>query len=239
MNAQGNVPSSSPAGAVADGYRQNRSPLWRMVFDTIRGYRLSNMTDADDPSIAYPLVDLMSNPGPATIATGENEMALLTDEIVSALRVQAPKADGPQIGAELVPGSSALLHRIGDRTSFFATDSVTTAEYLVIHHALRLTSAQMSQADSDLPKQLRSARMMIDHGNGDVRDEPDPLHEAAAAEIDRLRAENVAKDELIARARSSAKLWAGHYERADEQEREVSARLTTASKHPVDTEAQT
>ena len=239
MNAPGNLPSSSPAGAVAAGYRQSRSPLWRMVFDTIRGYRLSNMTDADDPSMAYPLVDLMSNPGPATIATGENEMALLTDEIVSALRVQAPKADGPQTGAELIPGASALLRRIRDRTSFFSTEAVTTPEYLVIHHALRLAASQMGQHASELSQQLRSARMMVDYGNGDVRDEPDPLHEAAADEIDRLWAENAAKDEMIARARSSAKLWAGHYEMADEREREVSARLANASKHPVEAEAQT
>lgn len=76
-----------------------------------------------------------------------------------------------------------------------------------------------------MPQQLRSARAMVNYGNGDVRDEPDPLHEAAAAEIEQLRAENAAKDELIARARASAKLWAGHYEWADERERALRARV--------------
>lgn len=35
--------------------------------------------------------------------------------------------------------------------------------------------------------ELRNARMMVNYGHGDVRDEPDPLHEAAANEIERLR----------------------------------------------------
>lgn len=39
---------------------------------------------------------------------------------------------------------------------------------------------------ADLPARLRNARMMMNYGNGDVRDEPDPLHEEAADAIDEL-----------------------------------------------------
>jgi hypothetical protein len=37
-----------------------------------------------------------------------------------------------------------------------------------------------------IPAELRNARMMVNRGHGDVSDEPDPLHEAAADEIERL-----------------------------------------------------
>lgn len=37
-----------------------------------------------------------------------------------------------------------------------------------------------------LVERLRNARMMVNHGNGDVRDEPDPLHEEAADYIEEL-----------------------------------------------------
>jgi hypothetical protein len=38
-----------------------------------------------------------------------------------------------------------------------------------------------------IPAELRNARMMVNRGHGDVSDEPDPLHEAAADEIERLQ----------------------------------------------------
>lgn len=151
MNTQTNISKSGRYGAETEAYRQSRSPLWRMVFDTVRDYRLSNMTDADDPNMAYPLVDLMSNPGPATIATGEHEMALLTDEIVTALLAQARTAGGPQIGPELVPGSSTLLKRIGDRISFFGTEIVTTPEYLVIQRACGLPRRRLAGRSTICP----------------------------------------------------------------------------------------
>jgi UDP-N-acetylglucosamine:LPS N-acetylglucosamine transferase len=37
-----------------------------------------------------------------------------------------------------------------------------------------------------IPAELRNARMLVNRGHGDVSDEPDPLHEAAADEIERL-----------------------------------------------------
>jgi hypothetical protein len=47
-------------------------------------------------------------------------------------------------------------------------------------------------------ERLRNARMMVNYGHGDVRDEPDPLHEEAAAEIERLRDELKVEREIVA-----------------------------------------
>ncbi len=44
-------------------------------------------------------------------------------------------------------------------------------------------------SERDIVERLESIRMMVNYGNGDVRDEPDPLVEEARAEILRLRAE--------------------------------------------------
>jgi hypothetical protein len=41
-----------------------------------------------------------------------------------------------------------------------------------------------------LAAELRNARMMVNYGHGDARDEPDPLHEEAAKWIEQLEAEN-------------------------------------------------
>lgn len=46
--------------------------------------------------------------------------------------------------------------------------------------------------------ELRNARMLVNHGHGDVRDEPDPLHEEAAAEIERLERELAVEREITA-----------------------------------------
>ena len=70
--------------AEVRAYWLSRDAVWRKVFATLRDYRMQNMSDADDPSCAYPLVDLMSNDG-ASIATGEEEMVNLADEISLAL----------------------------------------------------------------------------------------------------------------------------------------------------------
>lgn len=49
--------------------------------------------------------------------------------------------------------------------------------------------------------ELRNARMLVNHGNGDVRDEPDPLHEEAAAHIERLERELAVEREIVANLR--------------------------------------
>jgi hypothetical protein len=45
--------------------------------------------------------------------------------------------------------------------------------------------------------ELRNARMLVNRGHGDVSDEPDPLHEAAADEIERLDRELEAREKTI------------------------------------------
>jgi hypothetical protein len=52
-----------------------------------------------------------------------------------------------------------------------------------------------------IPAELRNARMMVNRGHGDVSDEPDPLHEAAADEIERLDRELEAREKTIERLR--------------------------------------
>lgn len=74
----------------AQGYRDNRGEKWAAVFDTLRHFRLSNMADEDGG--AYALVDLMSR-DKASIADGEWEMVVLSDDILSALQSDAPNAD--------------------------------------------------------------------------------------------------------------------------------------------------
>jgi hypothetical protein len=61
-------------------------PSFDIIATVLRDYRLSNMRD--DIGGAYPLVDLMSNDG-HSIATGEEEMVWLADEISASLASDA------------------------------------------------------------------------------------------------------------------------------------------------------
>jgi hypothetical protein len=49
----------------------------------------------------------------------------------------------------------------------------------------------------ELVRHLRNARVFVNYGNGDVRDEPDELHEAAADALERIARE---RDEARERA---------------------------------------
>jgi hypothetical protein len=60
-----------------------------------------------------------------------------------------------------------------------------------------------------IPAELRNARMMVNRGHGDVSDEPDPLHEAAADEIERLDRELEAREKTIERLRQELELLRG------------------------------
>jgi hypothetical protein len=46
--------------------------------------------------------------------------------------------------------------------------------------------------------ELRNARRLVNHGHGDVRDEPDPLHEEAADTIERLERDLAVQREIVA-----------------------------------------
>lgn len=60
------------ASADAAAHLAIRSPLNRAIYSAVRDYRLLGMADED--GYPYPLVDLLSNPAPADIGTGEMEM---------------------------------------------------------------------------------------------------------------------------------------------------------------------
>ncbi|KMS60008.1 hypothetical protein V474_07970 [Novosphingobium barchaimii LL02] len=91
IKVRGTTPSGSAnlesiAGAVGDSAirsLQIRSPLNRAIYQAIRKHNVSNMCDEDGHP--YPLVDLMSNPAPSDIGTGEDEMIALADEVCSAV----------------------------------------------------------------------------------------------------------------------------------------------------------
>src|SRR4051812_27295645 len=81
-----------------------RDQLNRTIYKAVRSYRMSNMAYADDPSCSYPLVDLMSDPAPADIGTGEMEMIALVDEIAEAVRTNLPAIVTALRQAEGAPG---------------------------------------------------------------------------------------------------------------------------------------
>jgi len=73
--------------------KTSRGPQWAKIFETLREYRMSNTICDEDGDTGYPLVDLMSDPAPgATIASGEDEMVALADEIAEALGIIDPAA---------------------------------------------------------------------------------------------------------------------------------------------------
>jgi len=80
--------AADKCGAVSEdaiAHLAIRSPLNRAIYKAVRSYNMSNMADADDHWQPYPLVDLMSNPAPADIGTGEMEMIALVDDIEAAI----------------------------------------------------------------------------------------------------------------------------------------------------------
>jgi hypothetical protein len=89
----GAIPADK-VGAVSEDaikHLEIRSHLNRAIYKAVCGYRMSNMSDADDPACSYPLVDLMSNPAPSDIGTGEMEMVALVDEIEAAVTAALAK----------------------------------------------------------------------------------------------------------------------------------------------------
>lgn len=79
-------------GPTPGDYRDARGPEWRAIFDTLRDYRLSNMTYEGTSDEFYPLVDLMSNEGQG-IDTGEMQMVELADEISLAVKTARRSSD--------------------------------------------------------------------------------------------------------------------------------------------------
>lgn len=75
----------------AKAYWAVRGEAWRKVFAVLRDYRMTNMRD--DIGGGYPLVDLMSNDD-KSIATGQEEMVHLADEISAILSAAPAPASG-------------------------------------------------------------------------------------------------------------------------------------------------
>jgi len=106
--------AASVAGSKdAIAHLQIRSPLNRAIYKAIREYRMGNMADED--GYAYPLVDLMSNPAPSDIGTGEMEMIALADEVCSAVEaLAAPASDGLRAALERAENDLHLVTLHGD-----------------------------------------------------------------------------------------------------------------------------
>ena len=73
----------------------------------------------DDDGYPYPLVDLMSNPAPADIGTGEMEMVALADDIEEAL-AQIRAAEEKAAYDRGVKDMMDFVRKIGDIS--FATE---------------------------------------------------------------------------------------------------------------------
>jgi hypothetical protein len=89
-----------------------RSPLNRAIYKAVREFRLTNMCYSDDPSDAYPLVDLMSNPAPSDIGTGEMQMVDLVDGIETAVinaRLTEPARKADRLGEGVAETLSIAL----------------------------------------------------------------------------------------------------------------------------------
>ncbi|MBD8556344.1 hypothetical protein IFT84_17690 [Rhizobium sp. CFBP 8762] len=77
-------------GEEAEKYRVERGEQWCKIFDTLRHYSMSNMID--EYGGGYPLVDLVSRDGEGvSIADGEYELVIMTDEIALAIAPPAPQ----------------------------------------------------------------------------------------------------------------------------------------------------
>lgn len=76
-----------------------------------------------------------------------------------------------------------------------------------------------------ITEQLRNRREMVNHGNGNVTDEPDDICEEAANEIDRLRAEVLQCSVELGEA---AKLIQKHYPRTGSLFEEACGRARVA-----------
>lgn len=83
-DAKQHPPTNSTEALEAKARRQQRfeTGLREAIHAALCDYRMTNMGDADDPGLPYPLIDLCSNDG-ATIDTGREELLNLADFLVS------------------------------------------------------------------------------------------------------------------------------------------------------------
>lgn len=89
-----------------------RSPLNRAIYRAIRDYRCSNMADEDgDP---YPLVDLMSNPAPSDIGTGEMQMVVLADNVEMAVEAALSRPNVDEMREALEALADEVMTTIND-----------------------------------------------------------------------------------------------------------------------------
>jgi hypothetical protein len=84
-----------------------------VIHKALSRYSMTNMGDGDGNG--YPLVDLMSSPGPATIQTGLDEMELLADHIAAAITNAAPPkpSEAPAMGWRPVDEMADLREVVG------------------------------------------------------------------------------------------------------------------------------
>lgn len=100
-------------GDHAKRHLEIRDRLNRAIYAVLHGYRMGNMVD--DEGYGYPLLDLMSNPAPADIGTGEMEMVCLADDIVAAVRALTPPAQEVETRKDERERCAALLEAQSER----------------------------------------------------------------------------------------------------------------------------
>lgn len=116
-----------PNGQVSDELRTERGPEWCAIFDTLRDYRLSNMTfeGTDEP---FCLVDLVSTIG-GDISTGEDELIALADDVSLALDALTRRSSAGVNGDAVAAMESA-------RTLLFGLGLWSSDEYAALTAAL-------------------------------------------------------------------------------------------------------
>lgn len=113
-----------------DKYMGNRDSDWLNIYDTLRSFRMGNMACDDDPSSAYPLVDLMSCDG-CDVGDGEEQMVQLADEISIAMLTAASKHTGAD---ELAECLDIVLGEWGNNHAFEDLPSVISARAALQRH---------------------------------------------------------------------------------------------------------
>lgn len=112
------TPTAAPVGlrefsgeivAIGDDAKRHleiRDRLNRAIYAVLHGHRMGNMVD--DEGYGYPLLDLMSNPAPADIGTGEMEMVSLADDIAAAVDALTPPVQEVETPARTEEGEDLL-----------------------------------------------------------------------------------------------------------------------------------
>lgn len=130
---------------MSDTPGQAASPTVERIYAVLRDHMVTNMMGADG-NVGFPLVDLVSNEPPATIATGEEQLGILADAIAEALSAQPQ----PDPSAERVRELEEAIDLPTMREAFRTTESAPGSRGKVYTMTFRFPSMEaMHRADDE------------------------------------------------------------------------------------------